>query len=166
MQLAIHVLAFDEAARLLAGAAGGTGGGAAPPAVRHRRGLREVPRAGRAQARRVDAAVPAPAAASSLAVFGTTFQNPIILAAGTAGFGREVAGVIALERLGGLVTKAVSPEPRAGHPAPRVAEFAGGMLNAVGLANPGLERVAQAELPWLAGAPGADGAASRLTTGR
>jgi dihydroorotate dehydrogenase (NAD+) catalytic subunit len=82
--------------------------------------------------------------------FGTTFQNPILLAAGTAGFGREVAGVIDLERLGGLVTKAVSPEPRHGNAAPRVAEFDGGMLNAVGLANPGLEQVASVELPWLA----------------
>ena len=82
-------------------------------------------------------------------VFGTTFQNPILLAAGTAGFGREVRGVIELERLGGLITKAVSPEPRAGNPSPRVAEFFGGMLNSVGLANPGVERVASSELPWL-----------------
>ena len=85
-----------------------------------------------------------------LEVFGTTFQNPILLAAGTAGFGREVAAVIDLERLGGLVTKAVSPEPRHGNAPPRVAEFEGGMLNAVGLANPGLEQVATVELPWLA----------------
>lgn len=82
-------------------------------------------------------------------VFGTTFQNPVLLAAGTAGFGREVHGVIDLESLGGLVTKAVSPEPRSGNPAPRVAEFHGGMLNSVGLANPGMERVAARELPWL-----------------
>lgn len=85
-----------------------------------------------------------------IAAFGTTFQNPILLAAGTAGFGREVARVIALDALGGVVTKAVSPEPRAGHASPRVAEFAGGMLNAVGLANPGVERVASVALPWLA----------------
>jgi dihydroorotate dehydrogenase (NAD+) catalytic subunit len=85
-----------------------------------------------------------------IAAFGTTFQNPILLASGTAGFGREVAEVIALDDLGGLVTKAVSPNPRPGHPAPRVAEFDGGMLNAVGLANPGLEAVAERELPWLA----------------
>ena len=89
-------------------------------------------------------------APSPIAAFGTTFQNPILLASGTAGFGREVAGVIALDALGGLVTKAVSPEPRRGHPGPRVAEFDGGMLNAVGLANPGLEAVLNAELPWLA----------------
>jgi dihydroorotate dehydrogenase (NAD+) catalytic subunit len=83
-------------------------------------------------------------------VFDTTFQNPILLAAGTAGFGRELDGVVELDLLGGIVTKAVSPEPRAGNPAPRVAEFPGGMLNAVGLANPGLERVVAEELPWLA----------------
>lgn len=82
--------------------------------------------------------------------FRTTFQNPVLLAAGTAGFGREVAGVIDLDRLGGLVTKAVSPEPRSGNPAPRVAEFDGGMLNSVGLANPGVTRVREQELPWLA----------------
>ncbi len=82
-------------------------------------------------------------------VFGTTFQNPVLLAAGTAGFGRELADVLDLDRLGGIVTKAVSPEPRAGHAAPRVAEFAGGMLNAVGLANPGVDHVAELDLPWL-----------------
>lgn len=83
-------------------------------------------------------------------VLGQRFQNPVLLAAGTAGFGREVAGVIDLERLGGLCTKAVSPEPRPGNPAPRVAEFGAGMLNSVGLANPGLDRVRQDQLPWLA----------------
>ncbi len=82
-------------------------------------------------------------------VFGTSFQNPVLLAAGTAGFGREVAGVIDLDRLGGVITKAVSPEPRHGNPSPRVAEFRGGMLNSVGLANPGLKRVAAVDLPWL-----------------
>lgn len=89
-------------------------------------------------------------AALGITAFGLQFQNPILLAAGTAGFGREVAGILDLDRLGGVVTKSVSPEPRQGHPPPRVAEFEGGMLNAVGLANPGMERVAAAELPWLA----------------
>jgi dihydroorotate dehydrogenase (NAD+) catalytic subunit len=83
-------------------------------------------------------------------LFGVSFQNPVLLASGTAGFGREVAGVIDLDRLGGIVTKAVTPEPRRGHPAPRVAEFPGGMLNAVGLANPGLDAVRAHELVWLA----------------
>jgi dihydroorotate dehydrogenase (NAD+) catalytic subunit len=72
------------------------------------------------------------------------------LAAGTAGFGRQLAGVMNLERLGGLVTKAVSRSPRAGNAPPRVAEFRGGMLNSVGLANPGLDHVLRDELPWLA----------------
>jgi len=84
-------------------------------------------------------------------LFGVSFQNPVLLASGTAGFGREVSGVIDLEALGGIVTKAVTPEARGGHPAPRVAEFAGGMLNAVGLANPGLDAVREHELPWLDG---------------
>jgi dihydroorotate dehydrogenase (NAD+) catalytic subunit len=87
----------------------------------------------------------------SRTVSGHRFQNPILLAAGTAGFGRELDGVMDLDRLGGLVTKAVSLLPRAGNQAPRVAEFRGGMLNSVGLANPGLERVRADLLPWLAG---------------
>ena len=82
-------------------------------------------------------------------VFGHRFQNPLLLAAGTAGFGRELAGVVELDALGGVITKAVSLEPRAGNPPPRVAEFRGGMLNSVGLANPGLRQVRERELPWL-----------------
>ncbi len=82
---------------------------------------------------------------------GLRFQNPVLLASGTAAYGREVAGVIALDELGGLVTKAVSRLPRHGAPAPRVAELPGGMINAVGLANPGLDEVRRTELPWLAG---------------
>ena len=81
---------------------------------------------------------------------GLTFQNPIILAAGTAAYGHELEGVVDLGALGGLVTKAVSPEPRPGAPAPRVAEFGGGMINAVGLANPGVQAVRSDHLPWLA----------------
>ena len=86
---------------------------------------------------------------TAVRLFGVRFKNPIVLAAGTAGFGREVTGVIDLDALGGIVTKAVTPEPRRGHPGPRVAEFRGGMLNAVGLANPGLDAVATHDLPWL-----------------
>lgn len=77
------------------------------------------------------------------------FQNPLLLAAGTAAYGRELQGVIDIDSLGGFVTKAVSPEPRKGAPSPRVAEFEGGMINAVGLANPGLEAVRREDLPWL-----------------
>ncbi|MEP6591076.1 MAG: dihydroorotate dehydrogenase [Gemmatimonadota bacterium] len=82
-------------------------------------------------------------------VAGLRFDNPILLASGTAGYGRELAGALPLHRLGGLVTKAVSLLPRAGNRAPRVAEFRGGMLNSVGLANPGVEQVRSHELPWL-----------------
>lgn len=83
-------------------------------------------------------------------VAGVQFQNPIILASGTAAFGRALDGVVDLDALGGIVTKAVSLEPRGGNSAPRVAEFEGGMLNAVGLANPGVEAVKRDDLPWLA----------------
>ncbi len=81
---------------------------------------------------------------------GLSFQNPILLAAGTAAFGRELDDVMALDALGGIVTKAVSLDERAGAPAPRVAEFPGGMINAVGLANPGVQEVRARHLPWLA----------------
>jgi dihydroorotate dehydrogenase (NAD+) catalytic subunit len=83
-------------------------------------------------------------------VVGLEFQNPVVLAAGTAAYGRELAEVVDLTMLGGLVTKAVSPHPRPGAAAPRVAEFQGGMINAVGLANPGVEAVVAEHLPWLA----------------
>ena len=82
-------------------------------------------------------------------LFGTTFRNPVILAAGTAGYGLELRGVTELDRLGGIVCKAVSLEPREGNRPPRVAEFPGGMLNSVGLANPGLAQVRARELPAL-----------------
>ena len=82
---------------------------------------------------------------------GLHFQNPLLLAAGTAAYGRELREVMTLNELGGLVTKAVSLEPRAGASAPRVADFDGGMINAVGLANPGADDVRALHLPWLAG---------------
>jgi dihydroorotate dehydrogenase (NAD+) catalytic subunit len=81
---------------------------------------------------------------------GIEFQNPVLLAAGTAAYGRELARVVDLDALGGLITKAVSIERRHGARAPRVAEFEGGMINAVGLANPGVEEVKADHLPWLA----------------
>ncbi|HEX4932226.1 MAG TPA: dihydroorotate dehydrogenase [Gemmatimonadaceae bacterium] len=77
-------------------------------------------------------------------------QNPVFLAAGTAAYGDELDEVTRLEALGGIVTKAVSLDVRKGAPAPRVAEFPGGMINAIGLANPGVEAVRQEHLPWLA----------------
>ena len=89
-------------------------------------------------------------AALRTTVGGLEFANPVLLASGTAGYGRELAGVIDLERLGGFVIKAVSPEPRHGNAAPRVWDFDGGMINAIGLANPGLDAVRTDVLPWIA----------------
>jgi dihydroorotate dehydrogenase (NAD+) catalytic subunit len=83
-------------------------------------------------------------------VAGIHFQNPVLLASGTAAYGREIAGVIDLDALGGIVTKAVSVLPRNGAPPLRVVDAAGGMLNAIGLANPGVASVREHDLPWLA----------------
>jgi dihydroorotate dehydrogenase (NAD+) catalytic subunit len=92
----------------------------------------------------------APGSRLRVELAGLSLRNPLLLASGTAGYGRELDGVIDLDQVGGLVTKAVSTEPRSGAPAPRVTEFASGMLNAVGLANPGVEAVRREHLPWLA----------------
>ncbi len=80
---------------------------------------------------------------------GLPFRNPVVLAAGTAGFGQEVEDVLDLAAIGGIATKAVSVAPRHGAPPLRVSEFAGGMINAIGLANPGLDAVRAEYLPWL-----------------
>jgi dihydroorotate dehydrogenase (NAD+) catalytic subunit len=82
-------------------------------------------------------------------VFGARFQNPVLLASGTCGYGQELDAMFDIDQLGGLVIKAVTLEPRAGNAAPRVAEFAAGMLNSIGLANAGVESVRNEKLPWL-----------------
>lgn len=82
-------------------------------------------------------------------LFGVAFQNPVLLAAGTCGFGRELVEVLDLDALGGFVTKSVTPEPRGGNASPRVAEFGAGMINSIGLANPGLEATRRDRLPWI-----------------
>jgi len=83
-------------------------------------------------------------------LFGVRFQNPVLLAASTCGFGMELQDVIDVDVLGGFVTKSVTLEPRAGNAAPRVSEFGAGMLNSIGLANPGLEGARREKLPWIA----------------
>jgi dihydroorotate dehydrogenase (NAD+) catalytic subunit len=83
-------------------------------------------------------------------VLGVEFANPVLLASGTCGYGLELDGIFDIDRVGGIVIKAVTLEPRAGNPAPRVAEFAAGMMNSIGLANVGLETVVAAKLPALA----------------
>lgn len=83
-------------------------------------------------------------------ILGTVFQNPVFLASGTCGYGQEVDGLLDIDTLGGLVTKAVTPEPREGNPPIRVTEYAAGMINSVGLANVGLDVFREEKLPWLA----------------
>ncbi|MEE3676608.1 dihydroorotate dehydrogenase [Bacillus safensis] len=80
---------------------------------------------------------------------GLSLKNPIIPASGCFGFGREFASLYDLSALGGIMIKATTLEPRFGNPTPRVAETGAGMLNAIGLQNPGLKGVLENELPWL-----------------
>jgi dihydroorotate dehydrogenase (NAD+) catalytic subunit len=76
-------------------------------------------------------------------------RNPILTASGTFGYGLEFAHLVRLERLGGIVTKGLSPEPIKGNPPPRVCETRGGMLNSIGLQNIGIERFVADVLPGL-----------------
>jgi dihydroorotate dehydrogenase (NAD+) catalytic subunit len=80
---------------------------------------------------------------------GLTLKNPIMPASGCFGFGREYSQFYDLSKLGAIMIKATTVEPRFGNPTPRVAETSSGMLNAIGLQNPGLEKVVGNELPWL-----------------
>lgn len=80
---------------------------------------------------------------------GLDLKNPIMPASGCFGFGKEYAQLYDLSQLGAIMIKATTVETRLGNPTPRVAETASGMLNAIGLQNPGLEKVAGQELPWL-----------------
>ena len=75
--------------------------------------------------------------------------NPILAASGTFGYGVEFAHLVDLDRLGGFVTKGLSAQPMAGAPAPRLAETAAGMLNAVGLQNIGVRAFVAEKLPEL-----------------
>ncbi|WHY79277.1 dihydroorotate dehydrogenase [Neobacillus sp. WH10] len=80
---------------------------------------------------------------------GLNLKNPIMPASGCFGFGREYSQFYDLNKLGAIMIKATTVEPRFGNPTPRVAETDAGMLNAIGLQNPGLEKVLSEELPWL-----------------
>lgn len=85
----------------------------------------------------------------SVSLSGVTLRNPIIPASGTFGYGREGAEWFDLDLLGSISIKGITAEPRFGNPLPRIAETPAGMLNAVGLQNPGVEAVLREELPWL-----------------
>ncbi len=78
---------------------------------------------------------------------GITLRNPILTCSGTYGFGEEYTSYCPLEALGGITLKGITPLPRLGNPVPRLAETPAGLLNAVGLENPGLEEFLKSYLP-------------------
>ena len=80
---------------------------------------------------------------------GVDLKNPITVASGTFGFGREYGEFFDISRLGGISVKGLTPLPRNGNPSPRIAETPLGMLNSVGLQNPGVDAFITKELPWL-----------------
>ncbi len=82
-------------------------------------------------------------------IAGVPFENPLIAASGTFGFGREYGEFFPLSVLGGVSCKGLTLRERMGNPPPRVAETPGGMLNAIGLQNPGAAHFIAHELPWL-----------------
>lgn len=85
----------------------------------------------------------------SVKIAGVEFNNPIIAASGTFGFGREYSEFYPLGNLGGISCKGITLQKRDGNPPPRVAETPSGMLNAVGLQNPGVDVFIKEDLPWL-----------------
>ena len=82
-------------------------------------------------------------------IAGVDFKNPIIPASGVFGYGREYEQLFSLSLLGGIATKGTTGQPRPGNPSPRIAETPGGMLNSVGLQNPGVDAFMERELPNL-----------------
>ena len=85
----------------------------------------------------------------SVNLAGIRMANPVMTASGTSGYGAEHGELIDLKQLGAFTTKAVSPEVRRGNPPERIVETTGGMLNAIGLANVGLERFVSEKVPYL-----------------
>ena len=84
-------------------------------------------------------------------IAGLRMKNPVMTASGTFGYGREYQPFFDLNHLGALVTKGISLKPMAGNPPPRICETAGGMLNAIGLENVGVEAFIRDKLPFLSG---------------
>ena len=82
-------------------------------------------------------------------IAGVPFENPLIAASGTFGFGHEYQEFYPLSTLGGISCKGITLKERPGNPPPRIAEAPGGMLNAVGLQNPGVDHFIEHDLPWL-----------------
>ena len=86
---------------------------------------------------------------TKVTIAGITFKNPVLTASGTFGSGEEYAQFVDLNRLGGVITKGVANVPWAGNQTPRLAETYGGMLNAIGLQNPGIDVFIERDIPFL-----------------
>ncbi|MGB2803816.1 MAG: dihydroorotate dehydrogenase [Candidatus Zixiibacteriota bacterium] len=84
----------------------------------------------------------------SVKIAGVRFSNPVLVASGTFGYGEEYNDLIDLSKLGGIITKSVTVNPREGNPPPRTVETPAGMLNAIGLANVGVNRFIKEKLPF------------------
>src|SRR5580765_4109994 len=80
-------------------------------------------------------------------------KNPILVASGTFGYAREMAGTVDFSQLGGIIPKTVTKSPRAGNPPPRTVETPSGMLNAIGLDNDGIDHFIAHHLPYLRSLP-------------
>jgi dihydroorotate dehydrogenase (NAD+) catalytic subunit len=85
----------------------------------------------------------------SVTLAGIELRNPVMTASGTFGYGEEFADYVDLERIGAIVTKGLSLKPKAGNPMPRIVETTGGMLNAIGLQNVGIEAFVEKKVPFL-----------------
>jgi len=86
---------------------------------------------------------------TKIEIAGVEFQNPVMVASGTFGSGEEFSEFVDLNRLGAVVTKGVANVPWPGNPTPRIAEVYGGMLNAIGLQNPGIDVFVNRDIPFL-----------------
>ena len=86
---------------------------------------------------------------TAVTIAGVTLKNPVVTGSGTFGSGKEYSDFVDLNKLGGVVTKGVANIPWAGNPTPRIAETASGMLNAIGLQNPGIDVFVQRDIPFL-----------------
>ncbi len=86
---------------------------------------------------------------TKVTIAGVTFKNPVMTASGTFGSGMEYSDFLDLNRLGAVVTKGVANVPWEGNPTPRIAEVYGGMLNAIGLQNPGIDVFVKRDIPFL-----------------
>jgi dihydroorotate dehydrogenase (NAD+) catalytic subunit len=85
----------------------------------------------------------------SVKIGSLTLRNPILLASGTVGYGNEISEFTDLNKLGGIITKSLSLKPRKGNPPQRIVETPAGMLNAIGLANVGVEEFLKEKIPFL-----------------